>query len=133
MNGVLTIGTLDWANVELLAEVGAENMFIFGLTTDDIHRLRASGSYRPRDLCTHIPHVKRIFDAFDSNLLCPDEPGLLRWINGSILDRGDAYFHVADLPAYTDLQRRVSEEFSQPAAWAAKAIRNVAWIGRVEG
>ena len=48
--------------------------------------------------------MKRIFDAFDSNLFCPDEPGLLRWINESILDRGDPYFHVADLPAYIDPQ-----------------------------
>jgi starch phosphorylase len=130
MNGALTIGTLDGANVELLAEVGAENIFTFGLTTDDIQRLRAGGSHRPRELCTHIPHVKRIFDAFDSDLLCPDEPGLLRWINESILDGGDVYFHVADLPAYIDLQHRVSEEFSRPGAWAAKAILNVARIGR---
>ena len=130
MNGALTIGTLDGANIELLAEVGAENIFIFGLTADEIQRLRASGSYRPRDLCSQLPHVKRIFDAFDSNLLCPDEPGLLRWINQSILDRGDPYFHVADLPAYIEMQHRVSEEFSQPAAWAAKAILNVARIGR---
>jgi starch phosphorylase len=130
MNGALTIGTLDGANIELLAEVGAENIFIFGLTRDDISSLRADGSYRPRDRCTHIPHVKRIFDAFDSNLLCPDEPGLLRWINESVFDRGDVYFHVADLPAYIDLQHRVSEEFNQPAAWATKAILNVARIGR---
>jgi starch phosphorylase len=130
MNGALTIGTLDGANIELLAEVGAENIFIFGLTRDDVQKLGAGGNYRPRDLCAHLPHVKRIFDAFDSNLLCPDEPGLLRWINESVLDRGDVYFHVADLPAYIDLQHRVSEEFSQPAAWAAKAILNVAGVGR---
>jgi starch phosphorylase len=129
MNGALTIGTLDGANVELLAEVGAENIFIFGLTTEDIHRVRADGSYRPRDLCTRFPHVKRIFDAFDSDLLCPDEPGLLRWINEAIFDR-DPYFHVADLPAYIDQQHRVSEAFSRPGAWAAKAILNVARIGR---
>jgi starch phosphorylase len=130
MNGALTIGTLDGANIELLTEVGAENIFMFGLTADDIQQLRAGGRYRPQDLCSQLPHVKRIFDAFDSNLLCPDEPGLLRWINQSILDRGDTYFHVVDLPAYIETQGRVSEEFSQPAAWAAKAILNVARIGR---
>ncbi len=130
MNGALTIGTLDGANIELLAEVGAENIFIFGLTRDDIQKLGAGGSYRPRELSTQNPHVKRIFAAFDSNLLCPDEPGLLRWISESILDHGDFYFHVADLPAYIDLQHRVSEEFSRPAAWATKAILNVARIGR---
>jgi starch phosphorylase len=130
MNGALTIGTLDGANVELLAEVGAENLFIFGLTTEEIHRLRAEGSYRPRDLCAGSPRLQRIFDAFASDLLCPGEPGRLRWINEAVLDRGDVYFHVADLPGYLDLQQRVSEEFSRPAAWVAKAIRNVARIGR---
>lgn len=130
MNGALTIGTLDGANVELLVEMGSENIFIFGLTTDDIQRLRAGGTYQPRDLCAHNSRVKRIFDAFDSDLLCPDEPGLLRWITESIIDRGDVYFHVADLPAYIDRQHRVAEEFSRPAAWAAKAILNVARIGR---
>jgi starch phosphorylase len=130
MNGALTVGTPDGANVEILAEVGAENIFMFGLTTDEVQRLRADASHRPRDLATRIPHVKRIFDAFDSDLLCPEEPGLLRWINESILDRGDPYLHVADLPAYIDVQRRVSEEFRQPAAWATKAILNVARIGR---
>jgi starch phosphorylase len=81
-------------------------------------------------LCAQSPHVKRVFDTFDSDLLCPDEPGLLRWISESVLHRGDAYFHVADLPSYIDVQRKVSEAFSQPAAWAAKAILNVARIGR---
>ena len=130
MNGALTIGTLDGANGELLAEVGAENIFIFGLTTDDIHRVRADGSYRPRERSTRIPHVQRIFDTFDSDLLCPDEPGLLRWINEAIFGRGDPYFHVADLPAYIDRQHRVSEAFSRSDAWATKAILNVARIGR---
>jgi len=130
MNGALTIGTLDGANAELLAEVGAENIFVFGLTTDDVHRLRTGGSYRPRDLCARVPHVKRIFDAFDSDLLCPEEAGLLRWISEAILDRGDVYFHAADLPGYIDLQHRVSEEFRRPAAWATKAILNVARSGR---
>jgi starch phosphorylase len=130
MNGALTIGTLDGANIELFAEVGAENVFSFGLTKDDIDSLRAGGRYRPRELCAHIPHVKRIFDAFDSNRLCPKEPGLLRWIGESILDRGDNYFHVADLPAYIDTQHRVSDEFGQPSSWAGKAILNVARSGR---
>jgi len=130
MNGALTIGTLDGANIEILAEVGAENIFIFGLTANDVENSRASGSYRPRDLYVRMPEVKRVLDAFDSNRLCPEQPGLLRWINESILDRGDVYFHVADLPAYIDMQHRVSEIFKQPAAWARKSILNVARIGR---
>jgi starch phosphorylase len=130
MNGALTIGTLDGANIEILAEVGADNIFIFGLTREDVQRLGADGSYRPRDIYMQFPHVRRIFDAFDSDLLCPDDPGLLRWIGKSIFDYGDYYYHMADLPAYIDLQHKVSEAFGRPSEWATKAILNVARIGR---
>ena len=130
MNGALTIGTLDGANVEMLEAIGAENMFIFGLTADRIQALREDASYRPRDLYEHDPRLKRIIDAFDSNLFSPREPGLFHWIVESILDRGDAYFHLADLPAYIDTQHQVDDAFRQPATWASKAILNVARIGR---
>jgi starch phosphorylase len=130
MNGALTIGTLDGANVEMLEAIGAENMFIFGLTTDRIRALGADGSYRPRDLYRHDARVKRILDAFDSTLFSPKEAGLFHWIVESILDRGDAYFHLADLPAYLEAQNRVDDTFKQPATWASKAILNVARIGR---
>jgi starch phosphorylase len=69
-------------------------------------------------------------DAFDSGLFCPQEPGLFRWITRSILDHGDVYFHLADLPAYIETQGRVGVEFGDPAAWTPKAILNVARIGR---
>jgi starch phosphorylase len=130
MNGALTIGTMDGANIEILAEVGADNLFIFGLTRDEVQKLGADGRYRPRDIYMQFPHIRRIFDAFDSDLLCPDEPGLLRWIGKTILDYGDYYRHMADLPAYIDQQRKVSEEFARPSEWATKAILNVARIGR---
>ena len=129
MNGALTIGTLDGANIELLDEVGAENISFSALTVDDIRGLRAGGNYRPQEWARQNPHVQRIFDALASNLFCPDEPGLLRWIGESICDHGDMYFHVGDLPAYIETQRRVSDEFGQPAVWCAKAILNVARIG----
>jgi starch phosphorylase len=130
LNGALTIGTLDGANVEILEAVGAENIFIFGLTADQIQAARANGSYRPRELCDRDPRLTRIVDAFDSNLFSPKEPGLFHWIVESLLDHGDAYFHLADLPAYLDAQRRVDDSFGRPAAWAAKATLNVARIGR---
>ncbi|OFW28733.1 MAG: glycogen phosphorylase [Acidobacteria bacterium RIFCSPLOWO2_12_FULL_65_11] len=130
MNGALTIGTLDGANIEILEAVGAENIFIFGLTAEQIQAWRDAGSYRPRDLAQGDPRLRRIFDAFTSDRFCPKEPGLFRWISESIFDRGDAYFHVADLPAYIDAQHRVAKAFEQPATWASKAILNVARIGR---
>jgi starch phosphorylase len=130
MNGALTIGTLDGANVEMRDTIGAENMFIFGLTADQIQARRADGSYRPRTLYHDDPRLKRILDAFDSTLFSPKEPGLFHWVVESMLDRGDAYFHLADLPAYLEAQRRVDDTFSEPAAWTSKAILNVARIGR---
>jgi len=130
MNGALTIGTLDGANIELLAEVGAENIFIFGLTREDIQKLSGGRKYHPRELCAQDPRLQRIFDAFAADRFCPDEPGLFHWINESILDHGDFYYHVADLPGYIDQQQKVSDAFGQPAMWATKAILNVARIGR---
>jgi len=130
MNGALTIGTLDGASIEMLAELGADNIFIFGLTREAVQRLGAGGRYRPRDIYMQFPHIRRIFDAFDSDLLCPDEPGLLRWIGTSILDYGDYYYHMADLPAYIDMQQNVSDAFGRPSEWATKAILNVARVGR---
>ncbi len=130
MNGALTIGTLDGANVEILAEVGAENIFIFGLTADEIQALRVGGRYRPRDLYEQNPSVRRIIDALDSDLFCPHEPGLFRPITRSLLDHGDVYFHLADLPAYIETQDRVGGEFRHPVSWTSKAILNVARIGR---
>jgi starch phosphorylase len=130
MNGALTIGTLDGANIEILQAVGAENMFIFGLTAERIQALRADASYRPRDLYEHDTRVKRILDAIDSRLFSPEEPGLFHWITESILDRGDPYFHLADLGAYLEAQQLVDHTFRQPAVWAAQAILNLARIGR---
>ena len=130
MNGALTIGTLDGANIEMLDAIGAENMFIFGLKAGEIQGLRERASYRPRDLYEQDPRVKRIIDALDSNLFSPAEPGLFHWIVESMLDGGDAYFYLADLPAYIDAQRLVDDAFTQPASWASKAILNVARIGR---
>jgi starch phosphorylase len=130
MNGAITIGTLDGANIEILEAVGAENMFIFGLTADRVQALRRDGRYRPRDLYDHDPGLKRVVDAFASNLFSPKEPDLFGWIVASLLDAGDPYFHLADLPAYIDAQHRVADTFRQPAAWASKAILNVARIGR---
>jgi starch phosphorylase len=130
MNGALTIGTLDGANIEMLEAIGAENMFIFGLTEGQIQTLRRDVTYRPRDLYTRDPRVKRIMDAFDSNLFSPKEPGRFHWIVESLLDHGDVYCHLADLAAYMDAQHQVDAVFRQPGSWASKAILNVARIGR---
>jgi glycogen phosphorylase len=129
MNGALTIGTLDGANVEIQDVVGEENIFIFGLTVDEVQALRAGGAYLPRDQYQRNPILKRIVDSLASDRFCPKEPGIFRWISDALLDRGDPYFLLTDLPSYIEAQDRVGQAFTQPVSWAAKAILNTARSG----
>jgi starch phosphorylase len=129
MNGALTIGTLDGANIEIMEEVGAENIFIFGLQTEEIEQMVRSGSYNPRTHYEQNNQVKRVLDALQSNLFCRDEPGLFQGIFDSLLQR-DEYFHLADLPAYIKAQAEVGKSFCNQPAWQRKAILNVARIGK---
>jgi starch phosphorylase len=130
MNGALTIGTLDGANIEIMEEVGKENIFIFGLKAPEIQELRTHGSYDPHAYYVRSPAIRRVVDAFTSNLFCPDEPGLFTWIARALLEEGDRYFHLADLPAYIETQHAIDEAYKHPMAWARKAILNVARIGK---
>ena len=130
MNGALTIGTLDGANIEIMEEVGEENIFIFGLTVEEVEAMREGAAYDPSECCGRDPRLQRVMDAFRSDLFCELEPGLFRWICDSILKHGDEYFHLADLPSYLEAQERVGKEFNEPSVWARKAILNVARIGK---
>jgi starch phosphorylase len=129
MNGALTVGTLDGANIEIREEVGAENIFIFGLTAATIAEMRANGSYDPRRYYESDPSIRRVLDALASDRFCPGEPGLLRWIPETLLSRDD-YFVLADFASYVATQARISREYVEPALWTRKAILNVARIGR---
>lgn len=129
MNGALTIGTLDGANIEILEEVGKGNIFIFGCRAEEIQEMRTRNLYNPREVYETNPRLRRIIDTFRSELFCPEEPGLFEWIYNSIVER-DEYFHLADLPSYIDTQRIVSEEFLSSTPWTRKAILNVARIGK---
>jgi glycogen phosphorylase len=127
MNGALTIGTLDGANIEIRDEVGAENMFIFGLSAPQIGELRPS--YNPRQYYERDPALRRVLDALSGDVFCAGEPGLFRWIPESVLNR-DEYFVAADFASYIATQRLLSREYLKPADWTRKAILNVARIGR---
>jgi starch phosphorylase len=129
MNGALTVGTLDGANIEIREEVGAENIFIFGLTAATIAEMRANGSYDPRRYYESDLSLKRVLDALASDRFCPGEPALLRWIPETLLSRDD-YFVLADFASYVATQARISREYVEPALWTRKAILNVARIGR---
>jgi starch phosphorylase len=130
MNGALTIGTLDGANIEIMREVGRENIFIFGLTPDEVHRLCEDFSYHPRDYYHRYPSIRRLMDTLNSNRFCPFEPGLFNWIYQAILDYGDEFFHLADMPSYLDVQEQIGWQFKDTSLWANKAVLNVARIGK---
>lgn len=129
MNGALTIGTLDGANVEIREEVGEDNIFIFGLTAPEIQQMRQEGSYEPWKYYEDRPLIQRVLDTFNSTLFCQDEPGLFEWLFES-LHTQDTYFHLADFESYIETQEAVGQLFSDRSAWAEKAILNVARIGK---
>jgi starch phosphorylase len=128
LNGALTIGTMDGANVEIREEVGPANIYIFGLEVDEIRELR--GTYNPRSYYEKSTAVKRVVDAIASEMFCAAEPGLFNPIKESLLDHGDYYFHLADLQSYIDAQQKVSQDYLVSANWARKAILNVARLGK---
>jgi len=128
MNGALTIGTLDGANIEIMEEVGSENIYIFGLKVEDISQMRYS--YNPLDLYNKNPTVKRVMDTVNSNMFCKSKPGLFKPIYEKILYEGDNYFYLADLQSYIDTQEKVSKDYMHRSIWAKKAILNVARTGK---
>ncbi len=129
MNGALTIGTLDGANVEMLEEVGAENIFIFGLKTEEVRAIRAAG-YNPRDWYERDACIRRVLDSISGNRFSSNEPGIFDPISRSLLDNGDHYLHIADLGAYLAAQDQVSQLFTNTSQWSEKAILNVARMGK---
>ena len=129
LNGALTIGTLDGANVEMRQEVGDENFFIFGLKSEEIQNLKASG-YNPMDYCHGNPELKEVLDMIDSGFFCPDQPEMFKPILESLLHQGDQYCLLADFDAFIKCQERVSELYRDQKLWTKMSIMNVARSGK---
>jgi starch phosphorylase len=130
MNGALTIGTYDGANIEIAQEVGEENIFIFGLRAEEIHEMQVKGSYNPQQHYENDPAIHEVLDALTSDRFCPNEHGLFRWIFDELVHRGDRYFHLADFPSYVETQQLIDGEYLAEDVWWRKAILNVARIGK---
>ncbi len=130
MNGALTIGTWDGANIEIAEEVGLDNIFIFGLRAEEILGMQQKGTYNPRERYDNDPAVKEVMDALASDRFCPNEHGLFRWIFDELVHRGDRYYHIADFPSYVETQKRIGEEYRHDDIWCRKAVLNVARIGK---
>ena len=130
LNGALTIGTLDGANIEILDEVGHDNIFIFGHTAEEINQMRALASYHPLEYYYNHSKISRVLDTFKDDFFCKSEPGLFDWIYIKVLNQGDEYFHLADFLSYLEAHDQAGQAYSNPSLWAGKAILNVARMGK---
>ena len=128
LNGALTIGTDDGANIEIRQNVGDDNIFIFGLRTPEVQALKHSG-YQPMRHYEGNPKLKAVLDAISGGQFSPDEPGRYRGLVDALLWGGDYYLLLADYESYVATQARVDALYRQPAEWATKAIANVAGMG----
>lgn len=128
MNGALTIGTLDGANVEIREEVGADNFFLFGLTVEEVTRTLAEG-YRPRDLYNSHPELKDVIDLIGSGLFSHGHRDLFQPLIDHLLHH-DSYLLLADYASYIDCQAKVSETYRDTPRWTRMSILNVARMGK---
>jgi len=128
MNGALTIGTLDGANVEIREEVGAENFFLFGLTAQEVLQRKSAG-YNPRMYCESNEHLREILGSLTSGEFSQGDRGLFEPVVHSLLN-GDEYMLLADYQSYIDCQDRVSASYRNHGQWTKMSILNVARIGK---
>ncbi|MBO9515515.1 MAG: glycogen/starch/alpha-glucan phosphorylase [Variovorax sp.] len=128
LNGALTIGTLDGANVEMRENVGADNFFIFGNTTPQVAEIRASG-YQPRDFYEANPELQRVLDSIQGGAFSPSEPARYQEIFDALVSWGDHYLLLADYASYIEAQAKVDALYRDPDAWTRMAILNVAGMG----
>ncbi len=127
LNGAVTVGTLDGANIEIAEEVGEENIFIFGLTADEVDK--GAASYDPRSYYEGDGVLKKAIDLISSGFFNPETPDLFRPLVDSLLGN-DRYFVLADFAAYHEAQMAVDARYRETDAWARTAIANVARIGK---
>jgi starch phosphorylase len=128
MNGALTVGTSDGATIEMAEEAGEENMFLFGLTVEQVENSRSW--YNPQWHYEHEPETKAALDLIFSDHFSRYEPGVFAPLRDTLLTDGDHYMHLADLTSYCQAQQRLGELYADPGAWARKAILNVASSGK---
>ena len=135
LNGALTIGTMDGANVEMAEEVGKENMFIFGASADEIINLENKGSYNPMDIFNNDQDIRRVLMQLINGYYSPQDPELFRDIYNSLLntqssDRADTYFILKDFRSYAEAHRKIDQAYRDEKWWARTAMLNTASAGK---
>jgi len=128
MNGALTVGTRDGATIEMAEEAGEENLFLFGLNVEQVENSR--GWYNPHWHYENEPETRAALDLVFSDYFSRNEPGVFAPLRDTLLTHGDHYMHLADLTSYCQAQDQVTALYSDPGAWARKAILNVASSGK---
>ncbi len=125
LNGALTIGTLDGANIEIMEEVGRENIFIFGLTADEVATTKQNG-YDPKTILKNNPLLNQVIELVRGDFFCHNQPGLFNPIFDTLVNKGDHFMVLADFDAYMSAQRRVDDVYLDQTAWTRKSIINTA-------
>ncbi len=135
LNGALTIGTMDGANVEIVEEVGRENAFIFGLSSDEVIQYENFGGYDPNEIFNNDPDVRRVLMQLINGTYSPNDPDRFRTLYNSLLNtlstaKADTYFILKDFRSYAEAQKQVEKAYRDEKGWAKSAILNVACSGK---
>lgn len=135
LNGALTLGTMDGANVEIVEEVGEENAFIFGLTSDEVIQYEQNGGYHPMEIFNQDQDIRKVLMQLINGYYAPQDPELFREIYDSLLNtktssRADTYFILKDFKPYAQAQERVEKAYRDEKGWARSAILNTACSGK---
>ena len=135
LNGAITLGTMDGANVEIVEEVGAENAVIFGLSSDEVINYEQHGGYNPMDIFNNDADVRKVLMQLINGTYCPENTEEFRSLYNSLLntqesDRADRYFILKDFRSYAEAQEKIGKWYLDESDWAKKAILNVACSGK---
>lgn len=135
LNGALTLGTMDGANIEIVEEVGEEHAFIFGLSSDEVIKYELEGGYQPMDIFNHDQEIRKVLMQLINGFYAPENPELFREIYDSLLntnssERADTYFILKDFRSYAKAQQRVMIAYMDEKRWAKSAILNMSCAGK---
>ncbi len=129
LNGALTIGTLDGANIEIIEEIGAENFFLFGLKAEEVSELKARG-YNPREIYNRVPELKQALDMIMHGKFSPETPDIFKPLVDSLLNQGDSFLVLADYESYVRCQADVEKLYQDQDEWTRRSILSTAGMGK---
>ncbi len=132
LNGAMTLGTMDGANVEIVKEVGAENAVIFGLTAEEVIKYQNEGGYNPQDIFNNDQEIRQVLMQLINGFYSPEDPELFRDIYNSLLydAKPDVYFILKDFRSYADAQKKIEEKYRDSEGWARSVMLNTACSGK---